>query len=199
MSQELEHQTRAQKPFDEVPPKSASLAGFSATYGEGRRRKSGGASSGQEVGQNTVDAGQHLFQDINTFPDTETGDPVEGVPGEDSPEQKNVSFDRLFSSLSELLPGIVWSILCALLGKADEQPSSSALKKMREGWETFFKACGVEYVGDGFNVKLSSPFWLLLVPVVATLAAVAGEFGLLALFDKKPSEIKANTDEKAPG
>lgn len=59
---------------------------------------------------------------------------------------------------------------------------------MREGWETFFEACGLEYVGEGLHAKLTNPLWLLLVPVVATLAAIASEFGLISLFEKKIEE-----------
>lgn len=89
----------------------------------------------------------------------------------------------------------MWSIICTLTGKPDEPPSEKSMKKMELGWKKFFKAFGLEYVGEGMNIKLRSPLWLILMPLTATLAAFAAEFGLVTLF-KKEGETPAKIDEK---
>lgn len=117
--------------------------------------------------------------------------------GSESPEPKKVvAFDRLFSSLASVLPNIIWQVIMQAMGRGEEQPSASALKQMKAGWETFFEACGVEYVGEGFHMRLKSPLWLILIPVVATLGAVASELGLGALVNPK-KEVKQNEQAKA--
>lgn len=89
-----------------------------------------------------------------------------------------------------MLPGIVWSIISTLMGREGERPSPESLKTMEAGWATFFKACGVEYIGEGLNLKLRSSFWLLLVPVVATLTAIVSEFNLASLLIPKTEHRK---------
>jgi hypothetical protein len=88
-----------------------------------------------------------------------------------------------------------WSLIAALLGKEGQEPSAKSKQIMEESWAKFFEACGFEYVGEGFHVQLKNPFWLLLLPIVGTLAAVASEFGLTALMTPKQDEREA---EKTP-
>ena len=113
-----------------------------------------------------------------------------GIEGADAPEPKKVvAFDRLFSSMAEILPNIVWQLIMQLMGRENEQPSAPALRQMKEGWKTFFEACGVEYVGEGFHMELKSPLWLILIPIVATLGAIVSELGLASLFTEKRNDI----------
>lgn len=177
---------------DEVSPKSASLDDILAGSRRGRKASSGKEENGNGKVIDFAEAKNvsrnSLFQEINSFPSTENGEDEiptgEGV----EPETRSLNFDKLFGSFATMLPGIVWALITSLLGREGEQASPAAMKTMTEGWKSFFDGCGVEYVGEGLHMKLKSPLWLLLIPVVATLAAVASEFGLSSIMDagKKP-------------
>ena len=180
---------------DEVSPKSERLSEILAGGRRGRKANSGTENGSDktnvsENGKNNVSR-QSLFQSLDSFPSTENGE--DEIPGEGSaePEGRSINFDKLFGSFSTMLPGIVWALIASLLGREGEQASPAAMKTMTEGWKSFFDGCGVEYVGEGLSMKLRSPFWLLLIPVVATLAAVASEFGLSSLMEAKRQEQRA--------
>src|SRR6185437_5141581 len=158
-------QTIAKKSCHEVSPKSANLCDASRSR---RGNESGNGSASAKVSD---DSG-HLFQSVGQFPSDETAPPGSAVEIPEEEEAQSVSFDKLFSSLSKIIPGIVWGLIMAAMGREGEKPSSESMKTMQDGWNTFFKACGVEYVGEGINVKLRSVWWLLLVPIVSTLAAI---------------------------
>lgn len=174
---------------DEVPPKSASLDEVLAGSRRGRKASSGREENGNGSAAAAKNVSRNsLFQEINSFPSTENGED-ETPTGEDAePEERSLNFDKLFGSFATMLPGIVWALITSLLGREGEQASPAAMKTMTEGWKSFFDGCGVEYVGEGLHMKLKSPLWLLLIPVVATLAAVASELGLSSIMDagKKP-------------
>jgi hypothetical protein len=85
---------------------------------------------------------------------------------------------------------MVWGLIAALLGKEGQEPSTKSKQVMEESWATFFEGCGFEYVGEGFNVQLKNPFWLLLLPIIGTLSAVASEFGLMALTKQDEREAE---------
>lgn len=93
-------------------------------------------------------------------------------PEAEEVEETVVAFDKLFSGLSDSLPLVCWQLICGLLGKEPEKPSDESHKQMKAAWSTFFKACGVQYVGQGFNLRLSNPLWLILIPIVGTISAL---------------------------
>lgn len=107
--------------------------------------------------------------------------------GEQPDEEVDISLDQVFFSLSDDMPTVSWILLTTLMRKPDaEAPSEKAQAKMRKGWQTFFKACGVKYVGKGFNIELKNPLWILLIPIVATVSALMADFGLNEIFKQKP-------------
>lgn len=126
------------------------------------------------------------------MPVNEHGDMPQG--GEEETEDVNVSLDQVFFSLADDMPTVSWILLTKLVGKPDaEAPSEKAQSKMRKGWQTFFKVCGVKYVGKGFNVELKNPLWILLIPIVATVSALMADFGLQEIFQKP--KAKPNTEQ----
>jgi len=186
------HETVAQKSRREIPPKSFPLYGdiFARTR---RAREESGNSSNSEA-QHV--SGSQLFSSLEQFPSDENAAPGSEAGEPNEPEEtRSISFDKLFSNLAKLIPEIFWGTITSVLGREGQQPSPKTKAIMEESWGKFFEACGVEFVGEGFNVKLRNPLWLLLLPVVGTLAAVASEFGLSAMLVKPHADAQAEAKQ----